>query len=64
LSAPSAGLVDADLGGASIKQRVARKGQGEARVSHDESLFEPGDFSVFLFGFAKSDGKATSMIAN
>lgn len=49
------GLVDADLGGGLIKQRVARKGQGRRGGYRVMIAFRSRDFSVFLFGFAKSD---------
>ena len=49
------GLVDADLGSGLIKQRVARKGQGRSGGYRMMIAFRSGDFSVFLFGFAKSD---------
>ncbi len=49
------GLVDADLGGGLIKQRVARKGQGRSGGYRMMIAFRGADFSVFLFGFAKSD---------
>lgn len=48
------GLVDADLGGGLIKQRVARKGQGRRGGYRVLIAFRTGDFAVFLFGFAKS----------
>jgi hypothetical protein len=48
------GLVDADLGGGLIKQRVARKGQGRSGGYRVMVAFRAGDFAVFLFGFAKS----------
>jgi hypothetical protein len=48
------GLVDADLGGGLIKQRVARKGQGRRGGYRVLVAFRSGDFAVFLFGFAKS----------
>jgi len=48
------GLVDADLGGGLIKQRVARKGQGRRGGYRVLIAFRSEDFSVFLFGFAKS----------
>ena len=48
------GLVDADLGGGLIKQRVARKGQGRRGGYRVMVAIRPGDFAVFLFGFAKS----------
>ena len=50
------GLIDADLGGGVVKQRVARTGQGKrggyrvliAFRSMDRAIF------IFIFGFAKS----------
>jgi hypothetical protein len=48
------GLVDADLGGGLIKQRVARKGQGRRGGHRVMIAFRAMDFAVFLFGFAKS----------
>jgi hypothetical protein len=48
------GLVDADLGGGLIKQRVARQGQGRRGGYRVMISFRAGDFAVFLFGFAKS----------
>ena len=49
------GLVDADLGGGLIKQRVARAGQG-ARGGYRMLIgFRMRDRAVFVFGFAKSD---------
>lgn len=48
------GLVDADLGGGLIKQRIARKGQGRRGGYRTIIAFRSGDFAVFLFGFAKS----------
>jgi hypothetical protein len=49
------GLVDADLGGGLIKQRVARKGQGKSGGYRTIIAFQRGERAVFLFGFAKSD---------
>ncbi|QAU49826.1 type II toxin-antitoxin system RelE/ParE family toxin [Bradyrhizobium guangzhouense] len=49
------GLVDADLGGGLIKQRVARQGQGRSGGYRMMIAFRAKDFSLFLFGFAKSD---------
>lgn len=48
------GLMDADLGGGLIKQRVARRGQGRRGGYRVMIAFHSGDFAVFLFGFAKS----------
>jgi hypothetical protein len=49
------GLVDADLGGGVIKQRVARQGQGRRGGYRTLIAYRFGDFAVYLFGFAKSD---------
>ncbi len=48
------GLLDADLGGGLIKQRVARQGQGRRGGYRVLIAFHGADFSVFLYGFAKS----------
>jgi hypothetical protein len=48
------GLIDADLGGGLIKQRVARQGQGRSGGYRTIIAYREGDRSVFLFGFAKS----------
>lgn len=49
------GLLDADLGGGVIKQRVARQGQGRSGGYRTLIAYRSGDFAVFLFGFAKND---------
>lgn len=51
------GLIDADLGGGLIKQRIARAGQGRSGGFRTIIAFRSGERSVFLYGFAKS-GKA------
>jgi hypothetical protein len=48
------GLLDADLGGGVIKQRVARPGQGRSGGYRVLIAYRPKARSVFLFGFAKS----------
>ncbi|WP_301182315.1 type II toxin-antitoxin system RelE/ParE family toxin [Sphingobium sp. SA916] len=48
------GLVDADLGGGVIKQRVARTGQGRSGGYRTLILLRHGDRAIFAFGFAKS----------
>ena len=48
------GLIDADLGGHIIKQRVARPGQGK-RGGFRLLIGFGSDRSVFLFGFAKNE---------
>lgn len=49
-----AGLVDADLGGGLIKQRIARPGGGKSGGYRSIVIFRSGDRAVFVFGFAKS----------
>ncbi|MCP3732170.1 type II toxin-antitoxin system RelE/ParE family toxin [Sphingomonas sp. MG17] len=49
-----AGLIDADLGGGLIKQRIARPGGGKSGGYRSIIVFRSGDRAVFLFGFAKS----------
>ena len=49
------GLVDADLGGGIIKQRVARTGQGRSGGYRLLIAYHPGKRAVFLYGFAKSE---------
>jgi hypothetical protein len=49
------GLIDADLGGGVLKQRIAREGKGKSGGFRTIILFRSGDRAVFVFGFAKSD---------
>jgi hypothetical protein len=49
------GVVDADLGGHVIKQRVARPGQGRSGGYRTLIAYRSKTRSVFLFGFAKND---------
>ncbi len=49
------GLIDADLGGGVIKQRMARQGQGRSGGYRTLIAYRIGDFAVFLFGFAKNE---------
>lgn len=48
------GLVDADLGGGLIKQRVARKGQGRSGGYRMMIAYRKNDRAVFLYAFAKN----------
>ena len=48
------GLIDADLGGQIIKQRVARPGQGK-RGGFRMIIGIRSDRAIFLFAFAKSE---------
>jgi hypothetical protein len=49
------GLVEADLGGGLIKQRIARKGQGKSGGYRMLIGFRSKLRAVFLFGFAKNE---------
>jgi len=49
------GLIDADLGGGVIKQRVARPGAGKSGGFRTLVFFRAETRAVFAFGFAKSD---------
>ena len=49
------GLIDADLGGGIIKQRVARAGQGRSGGYRLLLAYREGHRAVFLYGFAKSE---------
>jgi hypothetical protein len=48
------GLVDADLGGGVIKQRVARPGQGKSGGYRTIILYRQAHRAFFVYGFAKS----------
>jgi hypothetical protein len=50
-----AGLIDADLGGGVIKQRLAREGQGKSGGFRSIVLFRRGWMAFFAYGFAKND---------
>jgi hypothetical protein len=49
------GLIDADLGGGVIKQRIARKGGGKSGGFRALILLRMGERAFFVHGFAKSD---------
>jgi hypothetical protein len=49
------GLIDADLGGGVIKQRVAREGQGKSGGFRVMILYKRGARAFFVHGFAKSE---------
>jgi hypothetical protein len=49
------GLIDADLSGGLIKQRVARPGAGRSGGFRVLMGFRPKARAVFILGFAKSD---------
>ena len=48
------GVIDADLGGHVIKQRVARPGRGRSGGYRTLIAHHAGTRAVFLFGFAKN----------
>ena len=48
------GLVDADLGGGVIKQRIARRGRGRSGGFRTIVVFRRGERAFFVYGFAKS----------
>jgi hypothetical protein len=49
------GLIDADLGGGLIKQRVARQGQGRSGGYRTIIAYRAKERAVFLLGFAKNE---------
>jgi hypothetical protein len=49
------GLIDADLGGGVIKQRVARPGAGKSGGYRTLILYRAAERAVFAYGFAKND---------
>jgi len=49
------GLIDADLGGGVIKQRLARVGQGKSGGFRSVILFRQAERAFFVYGFAKND---------
>ncbi len=49
------GLVDADLGGGLLKQRIARAGGGKSGGFRTIIIFRAGDRAFFVHGFAKNE---------
>ncbi len=49
------GIVDADLGGGVIKQRIARPGEGKSGGFRTIVLFTSKVVAVFVYGFAKNE---------
>lgn len=49
------GLIDAELGGGVLKQRVARSGQGRSGGYRVLIAYRSRTLSVFLYGFAKNE---------
>jgi hypothetical protein len=55
VSRAETGLIDADLGGGLIKQRVARSGKGRSGGYRMVFAYRPADRAIFLLAFAKSE---------
>ncbi len=49
------GLVDADLGGGLIKQRLPRPGAGKSGGYRAILLFRRGELAIYVYGFDKRD---------
>ena len=49
------GLVDADLGGGVVKQRIARPGEGKSGGFRTIILLRIGERAFFVHGFAKNE---------
>lgn len=49
------GIINADLGGNVIKQRIARVGQGKSSGYRTIIIFKKGDKAFFVYGFAKNE---------
>jgi hypothetical protein len=49
------GLIDADLGGGVMKQRIARQGQGKSGGFRVMILYKRGTRAFFVHGFAKNE---------
>ena len=48
------GLIDADLGGGVIKQRIARPSEGKSGGFRSIVLLRAGEKAFFVYGFSKS----------
>jgi hypothetical protein len=48
------GLIDADLGGKVIKQRIARDGEGKSGGFRSIVFYKAGRKAAFVYGFEKS----------
>ena len=49
------GLIDADLGGGVIKQRISRTGEGKSGGFRTIILFRAQQRAVFVYGFEKNE---------
>lgn len=54
------GLIDANLAGPIIKQRVARPGRGASRGYRTILVYQPEQLALFVHGFAKSSKASLS----
>ena len=54
ISRAEKGLIDADLGGGLLKQRVGRPGAGKSGGYRTLIFFRADERAIFAFGFAKS----------
>ncbi len=54
------GLIDADLGGGIIKQRVARGGQGRSGGYRMLVAYRAGTRAVFLYAFARTSARTSA----
>lgn len=55
ISRAEQGLIDADLGGGVIKQRIPRQGQGKSGGYRSIILFKQGDKAFIVYAFGKND---------
>ena len=56
------GLIDADLGGGVIKQRIARSGRGKSGGFRTVIFYRRSTRAFFVYGFAKSDRPNISQV--
>lgn len=49
------GLLDADLGGGVIKQRIARPGEGKSGGFRSIILYRVNDLAFFVYGYPKNE---------
>jgi hypothetical protein len=55
ISAAEHGLIDANLGGGVIKQRIARPGAGKSGGFRAIIVFRARDSAIFVYGFGKNE---------